>query len=66
MKNPQDPWKYRWSSHRAYLGGEGPINVHTSGVLQQFASKRSAARKGYLDFMKEGRDQGVIKRDVAD
>jgi REP element-mobilizing transposase RayT len=61
MKNPQDPWKYRWSSHRAYLGGEGPLKVQTSAVLQQFASKRSAARKRYLDFMKKGLDQGHVE-----
>src|SRR5688500_8460786 len=22
MKDPQNPWKYRWSSHRAYVGEE--------------------------------------------
>jgi hypothetical protein len=34
MKHPQDPWKYRWSSHRAYLGEGSPVKIQTDAVLK--------------------------------
>jgi putative transposase len=62
MKHPQDPWQYRWSSHRAYVGESSPIMVRTDAVLKQFASSMGAARRGYLGFMREGLDQGHVDR----
>ena len=62
MKTPQDPWKYRWSSHRAYLGENSPLKIQAQAVLEQFGSKIRMARSGYLDFMKEGIGQGHLDR----
>ena len=62
MKHPQDPWKYRWSSHRAYLGEGTPVKIQTDAVLKQFASSQRAARREFLGFMKEGLGQGHVDR----
>jgi len=62
MKHPQDPWQYRWSSHRSYVGADSPVKIQTSAVLKQFASNMSAARRGYLSFMKEGLGRGHVDR----
>ena len=62
MKHPQDPWKYRWSSHRAYLGEGSPVKIQTDAVLKQFASSQRAARREFLGFMKEGLGQGHVDR----
>ena len=62
MKHPQDPWKYRWSSHRAYLGEGSPVKIQTDAVLKQFASNQRAARREFLGFMKEGLGQGHVDR----
>ena len=47
MKHAVDPWKYPWSSHRAYLGENHRVKVQVSinAVLKQFASKPRAARR---------------------
>src|SRR2546426_753981 len=50
MKHPQDPWKYPWSSHRAYVGEDKRVKVQANAVLKHFASSLSAARSGYLGF----------------
>jgi putative transposase len=62
LKTPQDPWKYRWSSHRAYLGENSPLKIQAQAVLEQFGSKIRVARSGYLDFMKQGICQGHLDR----
>ena len=62
MKHPQNPWKYRWSSHRAYVGEHTPVTIQTTSVLKQFGSNPSVARRGYLGFMKEGLGQGHLDR----
>jgi hypothetical protein len=62
MKHRQDPWKYRWSSHQAYLGEGSPVKIQTDAVLKQFASSQRAARREYLSFMKEGLGQGHVDR----
>jgi putative transposase len=62
MKHPQDPWKYRWSSHRGYVGEGSPVKLQANAVLKQFASNMSTARRGYLGFMKEGLHQGHLDR----
>lgn len=54
LRRAQDSWKYRWSSHRAYLGEKTPVSVETSLVLQQFGQRHGQARAGYVRFMKEG------------
>jgi len=58
LKHPHDPWRYRWSSHRGYLGEKIPVGVETSGVLGEFGRVLSKARQQYMSFMKEGLGQG--------
>src|SRR3989442_2497903 len=53
MKHPQNPWTYRWSSHRAYVEEHAPITIQTTSVLKQFGSNASVARREDLGFMKE-------------
>ena len=36
LRSGQNPWRYRWSSHRAYLGERVPVEVQTGLVLGQF------------------------------
>jgi len=58
LKVPDDPWRYQWSSHGAYLGKRSPVKVDSQEVLRQFGSTVRAARRGYQRFMNEGMDQG--------
>jgi len=58
LQRPLDPWRYRWSSHRAYLGQPSAVAVNTSVVLSQFGRQVGRAREAYLRFMKEGHDLG--------
>jgi hypothetical protein len=62
MKRPQNPWNYRWSSHRAYLGKPAPVTIQTTSVLKQFGFHAGAARRRYLGFMKEGLCEGHLDR----
>ncbi len=62
LRDPHDPWRYRWSSHRAYLGKGSPVKVDTQEVLSQFGSRLGAARRAYLGFMKDGMKQGHDER----
>src|SRR5438309_6064100 len=32
MKHPQNPWTYRWSSHRAYIGEHVPVPIQTNAL----------------------------------
>ncbi len=54
MRKPIVAGKYRWSSHRAYLGESGGVKVETSKVLGQFGNRPGKARERYLQFMAEG------------
>ncbi len=58
LQRPVDPWRYRWSSHRAYLGEPTPAQVNTTVVLSQFSRQWGRARHAYRRFMKEGRGLG--------
>lgn len=58
VRRPVEPWKYRWSSHGAYLGKDNPIKVETSLVLGQLGKVMGKARRAYLKFMAEGRNLG--------
>ena len=58
LRVPEDPWRYRWSSHAAYLGEAGPVKVNTQEVLGQFNSGLGAARRAYHRYMEEGLKQG--------
>lgn len=53
-----DPWRYRWSSHGAYLGKSGWVKIDTSVVLGELANTVGQARRAYLRFMAEGRGSG--------
>ena len=46
-----DPRQYRWSSHRAYLGGHCPRWLTVSWVLSCFSADLRAARRAYAAFM---------------
>jgi REP element-mobilizing transposase RayT len=54
MKRRVDPWKYPWSSHRAYIGDDCPVGIEKSLVLGQFGRTKGQARRSYLRFMREG------------
>ena len=54
MRNPIDPWQYRWSSHRGYMGEKGEVRIETEATLGQFGKHPAIARRGYLRFMEEG------------
>jgi putative transposase len=58
MRKGLNPWKYRWSSHRAYLGEKGPVGIETETVLGQMAKRIGQARQAYLKFMEEGMGEG--------
>lgn len=58
MRTPLDPWRYRWSSHGAYLGKSGLVQVATGAVLGELANSIGAARRAYLRFMAEGKGFG--------
>ncbi|MGH7235045.1 MAG: transposase [Nitrospiraceae bacterium] len=58
VRRPLNPWQYRWSSHRAYLGEGGPVQVNTTRVLEQFHRQLGPARQAYRRFLKAGLAQG--------
>ena len=58
MRTPLDPWKYRWSSHRAYLGEVRPVTVETEPVLGQMGNSVGQARRSYLRFMEVATGSG--------
>jgi len=58
LRVPDDPWRYRWSSHAAYLGKASPVKVDTQEVLSQFSSRLGVARRAYQSFMEDGMKQG--------
>lgn len=62
LKQPQDPWRYPWSSHRAYLGTETPVRVETAPVLGHFHRQVGLARRAYLRFMRDGLPTGHQSR----
>ncbi len=63
-----DPWKYRWSSHGAYLGRTGLVRIQTAAVLGELNRAVGPARRAYLRFMAEGKGSGhqAIYYDVWD
>lgn len=58
VRTPMSPWQYPWSSHRAYLGERGPVEVATAPVLEQFHRQLGPARRAYRRFLKDGLAQG--------
>ena len=61
LKRPKDPWKYPWSSQRAYLGKRTAVEIDTKWVLGQFGKPSAQARQAYRKFMEEGLGQGHIE-----
>jgi putative transposase len=55
----ETPIEYRWSSHRAYLGGNRPEWLMTDTVLAFFAGQRDQARRQYARFMQEPADESI-------
>jgi len=62
MKNAVDPWKFRWSSHRSYLGEKTEVRVETEPVLGQLAKGLGQSRRAYVRFMEEGLGGGHDER----
>jgi REP element-mobilizing transposase RayT len=58
LKVPQNPWRYRWSSHAVYLGKPGTVKIDAEQILGQFSANLAAARRGYQKFMEDGLKQG--------
>jgi REP element-mobilizing transposase RayT len=58
LKVPIGAWRYRWSSHGAYLGKPSAVKVDAEAVLGQLGSTLGAARRAYERFMTEGLKQG--------
>jgi hypothetical protein len=58
LKVPHNPWRYRWSSHGAYLGKPSAVKVDTQEVFSQFSARQGSARRRYQGFMEEGIGQG--------
>src|SRR3990172_8539614 len=58
MRTPLNPWRYAWSSHRAYVGEATPVEVETTRGLGPFARQLGRGRQGYLKFMAEGLNAG--------
>lgn len=57
-ETPANPWRYRWSSHPAYMGKPSPVRVETSLVLRQFGARLGPARRAYLAFLAQGLADG--------
>src|SRR5919109_5372563 len=63
MRAPMDPWRYRWSSHGAYLGKDNLVGIETAPVLGEFAKSVGKGRLGYRKFLAgggEGAGRGVL------
>lgn len=58
LKHPQELDTYRWSSHGAYLGRNGPVVVDTALVLNQLGNSAGQAYRAYRKFIDEGRGLG--------
>jgi REP element-mobilizing transposase RayT len=58
LRSPIDPWRYRWSSHPAYLGKESSVKIESAVVLGELAKSVGQARRAYLRFMAEGKGSG--------
>ncbi|MGH7260608.1 MAG: transposase, partial [Nitrospiraceae bacterium] len=58
IRTPRNPWQYRWSSHRVYLGESSLVQVDTTRALEQFHRHRGPARQAYRRFVKDGLRQG--------
>jgi REP element-mobilizing transposase RayT len=57
LKVPEDPWRYRWSSHGVYLGKPTAVQVDTEAVFGQLGSTLGAARREYRRFIEAGSKQ---------
>jgi REP element-mobilizing transposase RayT len=53
-KMVSDPTAYRYSSHRAYLGMDGPWLVDIEPVLRHFGATKKLARERFEMFVKAG------------
>jgi len=53
-----DPAEYRWSSHQAYLAGDGKGWTAVDAVLPQWGKSRRQAVLGYRRFVQDGLPHG--------
>ena len=58
LRDADDPWRYRWSSHAAYLGKASAVKIDTQEILSRFGSRLGAAGRAYQRFMDDGMKQG--------
>lgn len=54
----EQPEKYQWSSHRAYLGKEKIQWLESAPVLSQFSDKANMARSMFAEFVAERTTEG--------
>jgi hypothetical protein len=54
----EDPGRYPWTGHLAYLGKEKNNLIDSDMVLGQFAKKKSLARRRYRQFVLDGMKTG--------
>jgi len=54
----EDPGRYPWTGHLAYMGKEKRNLIDSDRVLGQFAKKRSLARRVYGQFVWDGMKTG--------
>ncbi len=54
VKNPYD---YRWSSHRAYLGAQSILWLNTIWCLSKFSNQFAEARKKFQEYVLRGIDE---------
>lgn len=54
----QDPARYRWSSHRAYLHLTHELPIPREIILGQFSRKAAEAVSGYQTYIRQGKHEG--------
>src|SRR3972149_4602146 len=42
LRHPLDPWRYRWSSHGAYVGKDSPVDVGVFGSAVGYDEREGA------------------------
>jgi REP element-mobilizing transposase RayT len=57
-----DPGKYRWSSHRAYVGGKSTSGTAVEQGLELWGGSPRQAIQAYQRFMREGLETGHQER----
>ena len=62
----RDPAAWRWSGHRAMIGGEPPRLLNVEQALRGFASTSSEARKCYLRWIRTVAEERWAEAQIRD